>query len=432
MKAKYGTDSMGQTAENVAEQYGVTRADQDAFALRSQQKAAAARAAGRFAAEIVPVEIAQQKGDPKRVEHDEFIRPDTSLDALGEAQARVPHRRQGVGHGGQFVRHQRRRRRAAARERRRREAVRPRACRPRGGERRGRASSRASWGWARCPPRERRLRWPGLTLDQMDVIELNEAFAAQSLACLRELGLADDDPRVNPNGGAIALGHPLGMSGARLALTAVRELERTGKRYALCTLCIGVGQGMADDPGARLMRLQSYAMGEWVTGTGKATELVDAVTRRGDRRGVERRARLRGDGGVRAHGRRTRAPQDDLPRARADAQGAREVPDGPQGGVLRALRRDRRDANGLLDRHRGRHRHAVLVLAAAAAATCPNETVLRGRRHGGAVERRHVRRPGTSACRSRASPCTSTRSTSRAGGCSRSSRPRCSRACRPS
>jgi acetyl-CoA acyltransferase len=244
LKAKYGTDSMGQTAENVAEQYNVSRADQDAFALRSQQRAAAARAAGRFATEIVPVEIAQKKGDPRRVEHDEFIRPDTTLDAL--AKLKPAFRTDGKGSvtaGNSSGLNDG----AAALLIAGTSALRQFSLKPLA---RIVVSAAAGvepriMGMGPVPSTRRALRLAGLTIDQMDVIELNEAFAAQGLACLRELGIADDDPRVNPNGGAIALGHPLGMSGARLALTAARELERTQKRYALCTMCIGVGQGMA-------------------------------------------------------------------------------------------------------------------------------------------------------------------------------------------
>jgi acetyl-CoA acyltransferase len=244
MKAKYGTDSMGQTAENVAEQYKVTREDQDAFALRSQQKAAKAREAARFVPEIVPVAIPQKKGEPKGVATDEFIRPDTTLEIL--AKLKPAFRTDGKGsvtagnssglndgaaallivseaalkrHG--LTPHARIVTSAVA-------GVEPRIM-----------------GMGPVPSSRKALERAGLKLEQMDVIELNEAFAAQSLACLRELGLKDDDARVNPNGGAIALGHPLGMSGARLLLTAMRELEAGQKRYALCTMCIGVGQGMA-------------------------------------------------------------------------------------------------------------------------------------------------------------------------------------------
>jgi 3-oxoadipyl-CoA thiolase len=244
MKAKYGTDSMGQTAENVAEQYGVTRADQDAFALRSQQKAAAARNAGRFALEIAPVEIAQKKGDPKRVEHDEFIRPDTTLEALAKLKPAfrtdgkgsvTAGNSSGLNDGAAAILLASS---AAAKSFGLTPIARVVASAAAGVEPR-------IMGMGPVPSTRKVLKLAGLTLDHMDVIELNEAFAAQSLACTRELGLKDDDPRVNPNGGAIAIGHPLGMSGARLVLTAVRDLERTRKRYALCTMCIGVGQGMA-------------------------------------------------------------------------------------------------------------------------------------------------------------------------------------------
>ncbi|MGH7655171.1 MAG: 3-oxoadipyl-CoA thiolase [Gemmatimonadaceae bacterium] len=244
LKAKYGTDSMGQTAENVAEQYGVTRADQDAFALRSQQKAAAARAAGRFTLEIAPVEIAQKKGDPRRMEQDEFIRPDTSTEVL--AKLKPAFRTDGKGSvtaGNSSGLNDG----AAALLLAGAQPVKAFGLAP---SARVVVSAAAGvepriMGMGPVPSTRKALALAGLTLDQMDVIELNEAFAAQSLACMRELGMRDDDPRVNPNGGAIALGHPLGMSGARLVLTAVRELERTKKRYALCTMCIGVGQGMA-------------------------------------------------------------------------------------------------------------------------------------------------------------------------------------------
>ncbi|MBI3567340.1 MAG: 3-oxoadipyl-CoA thiolase [Gemmatimonadetes bacterium] len=244
MKAQYGTDSMGETAENVAAQYGISRADQDAFAVRSQQRAAAARASGRFAAEIAPVEIAQKKGPAVRVTDDEFIRPDTTLETL--AKLRPAFRTDGQGSvtaGNSSGLNDG----AAALLLASGQAARDLGLTPRA---RVAASAAAGvepriMGMGPVPSTRLALKRAGLTLEQMDVIELNEAFAAQGLACLRELGLADDDPRVNPNGGAIALGHPLGMSGARLALTAVRELERTGGKYALCTMCIGVGQGFA-------------------------------------------------------------------------------------------------------------------------------------------------------------------------------------------
>jgi acetyl-CoA acyltransferase len=244
LKAKYGTDSMGQTAENVAEQYGVTREDQDAFALRSQQKAAAARTAGVFAGEIVPLAIAQKRGDPRRVEQDEFIRPDTTLEAL--AKLKPAFRTDGKGSvtaGNSSGLNDG----AAAILLASAAGVKQFGLKPI-----ARVVSSAAagvepriMGMGPVPSTRKALKLAGLTIDQMDVIELNEAFAAQGLACLRELGIADDDARVNPNGGAISLGHPLGMSGARLVLTAVRELERTQKRYALCTMCIGVGQGTA-------------------------------------------------------------------------------------------------------------------------------------------------------------------------------------------
>ena len=244
LKAMHGTDSMGETAENVAAQYGITRDDQDAFAVRSQQKAAAARTAGLFAEEIAPVTIAQKKGDPKRVEQDEFLRPDTSMESL--AKLKPAFRTDGKGSvtagnssglndgaAALLIASDR-----AAKE----DGLVPRA--------RIVASAAAGvepriMGMGPVPATRRVLELAGLTLDQMDLIELNEAFAAQSLACLRELGIADDDPRVNPNGGAIAIGHPLGMSGARIALAATRQLQRSGARYALCTMCIGVGQGFA-------------------------------------------------------------------------------------------------------------------------------------------------------------------------------------------
>ena len=245
MKSKYGTDSMGQTAENVAEQYHVSRDDQDLFAVRSQQKAAAARGAGRFVREIVPVQIPQRKGAPKCVDADEFLRPDTTLEILatlkpafraeGGGGSVTAGNSSGLNDGGATL--------LVASEVGLKElGTAPLA--------RVVASAVAGvepriMGMGPVPSTRQALARAGLTLDQMEVIELNEAFAAQSLACLRELGVADDDPRVNPNGGAIALGHPLGMSGARLLLTAARELEARGGRYALCTMCIGVGQGMA-------------------------------------------------------------------------------------------------------------------------------------------------------------------------------------------
>ncbi len=241
---RYGVDSMGQTAENVAEQYGVSRADQDAFAMRSQQKAAAARSAGRFTSEIVPIDVPQKKGPAKRIDVDEFIRAETTLEAL--AKLRCAFRTDGKGSvtagnssglndgaAALLVASERGAKEIGATPVTRVVATAVAGVEPR------------CMGIGPVPATKQVLKLAGITLDDVDVIELNEAFAAQSLACLRELGIDDDDPRVNPNGGAIALGHPLGMSGARLLLTASRELQRTGKRYALATMCVGVGQGMA-------------------------------------------------------------------------------------------------------------------------------------------------------------------------------------------
>jgi acetyl-CoA acyltransferase len=244
MRAMYGTDSMGQTAENVAEACGISREDQDRFAVRSQQKAAAARDSGRFAREIVPVEVPQRKGPPHRVEHDEFIRPDTTLEGL--ARLKPAFRTDGQGSvtaGNSSGLNDG----AAALV-----VASDAGAKAQGLVPRGRIVASAVvgveprlMGLGPVPATRAALARAGLAIGQMDVIEINEAFAAQSLACLRELGLPDDDPRVNPNGGAIALGHPLGMSGARLVLTAVEQLHETAGRYALCTMCVGVGQGMA-------------------------------------------------------------------------------------------------------------------------------------------------------------------------------------------
>jgi acetyl-CoA acetyltransferase family protein len=212
--------------------------------MRSQQKAARARAAGRFKSEITTVEIPQRKGDPKRFEQDEFLRPDTNLETL--AKLKPAFRTDGAGSvtaGNSSGLNDG----AAALLIASDKGVAELGAKPlakivtsavAGVEPR-------IMGMGPVPSSRKALEQAGLTLDQMDVIELNEAFAAQSLACMRELGMKDDDPRVNPNGGAIAIGHPLGMSGARLLLTAARELEQTGGRYALATMCIGVGQGMA-------------------------------------------------------------------------------------------------------------------------------------------------------------------------------------------
>ncbi len=241
MRDQYGDDTMPSTAENVAEEFGISRADQDAFALNSQQKTAAAQASGRLAAEIVPVEIPQRKGDSLVVDKDEHPRP-TSLDKLTALKPIVRKdgtvtagNASGVNDGAAALI-------VASEEAARRNGLTPRA-RILGAAVAG--VPPRIMGIGPAPASRKLLDRLGLTFDQLDVIELNEAFAAQGLAVLRQLGLADDDPRVNPNGGAIALGHPLGMSGARLAGTATEELQRGGGRYALATMCIGVGQGIA-------------------------------------------------------------------------------------------------------------------------------------------------------------------------------------------
>ncbi|WP_321161108.1 3-oxoadipyl-CoA thiolase [Herbaspirillum lusitanum] len=242
MKAKYGIDSMPETAENVADEFGINRADQDAFAVRSQQRWAAAHAAGFFDGEIVPVTIPQKKGDPKIVKDDEHPRPDTTVEALGRLKGVVrpdgtvtAGNASGVNDGACAVLLAS----AAAVDR---YQLKPRA------KVLGMATAGLApriMGFGPSPASRKVLAQTGLTLEQMDVIELNEAFAAQGLAVTRDLGLADDAAHVNPNGGAIAIGHPLGASGARLITTAINQLERTGGRYALCTMCIGVGQGIA-------------------------------------------------------------------------------------------------------------------------------------------------------------------------------------------
>src|SRR5580765_5274061 len=241
MKSAYGDDTMPSTGENVAQDFQVSRADQDAFALRSQERAAAAQANGRFAAEIVAVDIPQRKGDPLVVDKDEHPRP-TSLESLAKLKPIVrpdgtvtAGNASGVNDGAAAMI-------VASEEAARRNGLTPRA-RVLGAAVAG--VPPRIMGIGPAPASEKLLKRLGLTIADMDVIELNEAFAAQGLAVMRQLGLADDDPRVNPNGGAIALGHPLGMSGARLVLTATEELHRKGGRYALCTMCIGVGQGIA-------------------------------------------------------------------------------------------------------------------------------------------------------------------------------------------
>ena len=242
MKSAYGTDSMPETADNVARDHGIARADQDAFAMRSQQRWAAAHAAGVFNEEIVPVRIAQRKGDPLVIDVDEHPRPDTSLAQLaklkginGPELSVTAGNASGVNDGAaaMIVASE-----AAASAHRLVPRARVVGMAVAGVEPR-------VMGIGPVPAIRKVLARTGLSLSQMDVIELNEAFAAQALAVLRELGLADDAPHVNPNGGAIAIGHPLGMSGARLVATATHELRRRGGRYALCSMCIGVGQGIA-------------------------------------------------------------------------------------------------------------------------------------------------------------------------------------------
>ncbi|WP_179505028.1 MULTISPECIES: 3-oxoadipyl-CoA thiolase [unclassified Sphingomonas] len=242
MRAGYGVDSMPETGENVAADFGIDRTDQDLFALRSQQRAAAAQAAGFFAEEIVPVTITDRKGRETRTDADEHPRADTTLDTLARLRPVVrpdgtvtAGNASGVNDG------------AAAMIVASEAAVRDHGLTPR-----ARILGMASAGVAPrimgigpVPATQKLLARLGLSLAAIDAIELNEAFASQGLAVLRGLGLADDDPRVNPNGGAIALGHPLGMSGARLAMTLVHQLEKSGGKLGLATLCVGVGQGLA-------------------------------------------------------------------------------------------------------------------------------------------------------------------------------------------
>jgi acetyl-CoA C-acetyltransferase len=241
MKQQYGVDSMPETGENVAVDYNVSRADQDAFAVRSQQKAARAQADGTLAQEIVAVTIAQKKGDPIVFSRDEHPR-ETSLEALAKLKGVVrpdgsvtAGNASGVNDGACALL-------LANEENAKRFGLVPRA-RVLGIATAGVAPRVMGIGPA--PATQKLLARLNMTIDQFDVIELNEAFASQGLAVLRMLGVADDDPRVNPNGGAIALGHPLGMSGARLVTTATYQLHRTQGRFALCTMCIGVGQGIA-------------------------------------------------------------------------------------------------------------------------------------------------------------------------------------------
>ena len=241
MKAQYGVDAMPETAENVATDYNISRQDQDAMALASQMKAVAAQQAGYFDAEITAVSVPQKKGDPVIVDTDEHPRA-TSLEALAKLKGIVrpdgsvtAGNASGVNDGACALL-------LADEAGAAKHGLTPRA------RILGMATAGVApriMGMGPAPASQKVLALTGLTIDQMDVIELNEAFAAQGLAVLRALGVRDTDPRVNPNGGAIALGHPLGASGARLATTAVNQLTKTGGRYALCTMCIGVGQGIA-------------------------------------------------------------------------------------------------------------------------------------------------------------------------------------------
>ena len=242
MRSQYGVDSMPETAENLAQEFSISRQDQDALAWRSQQRAAQAQAAGWFAEEMVPVSIPQRKGGALQVDADEHLRPDITLESLARLKGVVTAsgtvtagNASGVNDG------------ACALLLASSAAVKKYGLTPRA---RVIASACAGvdpriMGFGPAPAVRKVMEIIGLTLKQMDLIELNEAFAAQALSVTRDLGLADDDVRVNPQGGAIALGHPLGMSGARLVTTALYQLQRSGGRYALCTMCIGVGQGVA-------------------------------------------------------------------------------------------------------------------------------------------------------------------------------------------
>jgi 3-oxoadipyl-CoA thiolase len=242
LKARYGVDSMPETGENVAEEFGISRQDQDAFAYRSQQRAEAALQSGALAEQITPVTITARKGAPLVVDKDEHPRPDTTMAALAALKPIVKANgtitagnASGVNDGACAVL-------LASEDAAKRYGLRPKA--------RVLAAAAAGvapriMGMGPSPATRKALALAGLTIGDMDVIELNEAFASQALAVLRELGVPDDAPHVNPNGGAIALGHPLGASGARLVTAAVLQMQRTGGRYALCTMCIGVGQGIA-------------------------------------------------------------------------------------------------------------------------------------------------------------------------------------------
>lgn len=242
MKNKYGVDSMPETAENVAEDFHISREDQDAFAFRTQQRWARAHAGCFFSDEVLPVSIPQKKGDPKKFDTDEHPRPDTTIEALAKLKPVVKPtgtvtagNASGVNDGACALL-------LASAEAASKFGLTPRA--------RVIATAAAGvapriMGFAPAPATRKVLAKTGMSLSQMDVIELNEAFASQALAVTRDLGLPDDAGHVNPNGGAIAIGHPLGASGARLIITAISQLRKTGARYALCTMCIGVGQGIA-------------------------------------------------------------------------------------------------------------------------------------------------------------------------------------------
>lgn len=245
MQELYGTEGMGQTAENLAEMYEISREDQDKFAYHSQMKAAAAQKSGRLAMEITPVSIPQRKADPTQFDQDEFIRPTTSLEALSKLRTAFKKQENGgtvtagnasgLNDGAAAV--------LVASD----EAVKKYQLKP--------LARIVSSGVVGVEPRimgigpvgasRKALKRAGLTLENMDILEFNEAFSAQVLACTRELGLADNDPRINPNGGAIAIGHPLGVSGTRILHTAALQLQQTNKRYALVAMCVGVGQGYA-------------------------------------------------------------------------------------------------------------------------------------------------------------------------------------------
>ena len=242
MQKQYGTESMPETAENLAAEFKISREDQDAFAWRSQQKAGRAMKSGRLADEILPVSIAQRKGESLVVEQDEHPRPDTKLEKLGKLS--TPFRENGTitagnasgvsdGAAALIVASA-----TMAQEQNLEPVARIVGMATAGVKPR-------TMGYGPVPATQKLFKLTGISLDEIGIIEINEAFAAQALVVMRSLGLADDDQRVNPNGGAIALGHPLGMSGARLALTAMLELQLRKERYALCTMCIGVGQGIS-------------------------------------------------------------------------------------------------------------------------------------------------------------------------------------------